>query len=342
MRRLSLWPIVVVAQLGAAQAAPDFCHAAASGIEASLRSFRPGAGKGELFRSLSIRNAVSKKPAAGLDYGGAVDVAGLKKFPLTDNDRALFKDSVDRIFRAGGKTGLVMLDAETGTAHCHTPFLFTLAAGEPKALPIPDPADPYDLCAHSGVALGAVGATPFFAQSADDFLDVDRLSLFTVAGETLAKACTIEAHYALGDETMEKNCAQPELCAAYAGRAAQWAQKFVETKGRVADPALATAKPEATPEDDPALFPTIGGGAGASRLVPEPFRFDGEEIWFALPGDPRVDVLRIGAANQGPANMAPWDTFTLVALYKAGQPVASFVVQRRRAAFQSLSVRTAE
>jgi hypothetical protein len=83
-------------------------------------------------------------------------------------------------------------------------------------------------------------------------------------------------------------------------------------------------------------------GAAASRIVPEPFRFDGEESWFATPGDPRVDVLRIGVANQGPANMAQWDAFTLATLYKSGQPVASFVVQRRRFAFQALTVRTGD
>jgi hypothetical protein len=103
---------------------------------------------------------------------------------------------------------------------------------------------------------------------------------------------------------------------------------------------MTPATPEATPADDPTLFPIFG--AVASRLVPEPFRFDGEESWFAAPGDPRVDVLRIGAANQGPANMAQWEAFTLATLYKSGQPVASFVVQRRRAAFVSLSVRTGE
>jgi hypothetical protein len=340
MRRLSFFTIVFLAQFGAAQAASDLCAAAAAGVEASLRAFKPGAKAGAPFHGISIRNAVAKKPAAGLDYGSTLDERTLKPFPLTDKDRALFKESVNRIFRAGGKNGLALLDAEAGTAHCHSPILFSLAGPEPKALPLPEPADPYDLCAYGGVALGAIGGAPFYVQSEDNFLDTDRLKIFAATGEKLAKVCAIEAKYAMGYETAETFCAQPELCRTYAGRAAQWAQKFDESRGRVADPMMTPATPEATPADDPTLFPIFG--AVASRLVPEPFRFDGEESWFAAPGDPRVDVLRIGAANQGPANMAQWEAFTLATLYKSGQPVASFVVQRRRAAFVSLSVRTGE
>jgi hypothetical protein len=339
MRRLYFCLIALLSQLAAVQAAPDLCATAAKSVEASLRAFRPGAKTGAPAVSISIRNAVAKKPAAGLDYGAILDDAALRKFPLNGNDRAMFKQSVRRIFHAGGKTGLALLDAEAGTAHCHTSFLFSLAAPEPKFLQIPDPDDPYDLCAHRGVALGSVGATLFYAQTYDDFLEIDRLKIFTLAGEFLTEACAIDAHYATPYQTVEKYCAQPELCGAYAARAAQWAQKFGETKGRIADPSLTAASPGATPDDDPAAFPTFG--AAATRLVPEPFRFDGEESWFALPGDAKADVLRIGAANQGAANMAQWSSFTLATLYKAGQPVASYVVQRRRGALQSLAVRNA-
>jgi hypothetical protein len=340
MRRLSVFIFLLVAQTGAAQAATELCASAAAGIEASLRAFKPGGRTRESYRAISIRNAVAKKPAAGLNYGATLDEAGLKQFPLTDKDRALFRDSVNRIFRAGGRKGLVLLDAEAGTAHCHNSVLFSLAGAQPKALPLPEPGDPYELCSYGGVVLGAVGDTAFYAQSEDDFLETDRLKIFAVAGEKLAQACVIAAKYALGYETAESFCAEPELCRVYSGRATQWAQKFAESKGRVADPNLTPASPATTPDDDPTLMPLFG--AAASRIVPEPFRFDGEESWFATPGDPRVDVLRIGVANQGPANMAQWDAFTLATLYKSGQPVASFVVQRRRFAFRALTVRTGD
>jgi hypothetical protein len=79
-------------------------------------------------------------------------------------------------------------------------------------------------------------------------------------------------------------------------------------------------------------------GADESTLVPEPFRFDSAETWFALKDDPRADFLRLGPAHDGPRTMANWDAFTLAALYKGGQPVASFVVEKRRGAFQDLGL----
>jgi hypothetical protein len=79
-------------------------------------------------------------------------------------------------------------------------------------------------------------------------------------------------------------------------------------------------------------------GAAQSSLVPQAFRFGASEAWFAVKGDPRVDFVRIGPAAEGPAAMANWKAFTLVAFYKAGEPLASFVIEKRRAAFKSLSI----
>jgi hypothetical protein len=329
MRRLSLCSFFFACQIAVAPAAPDLCHSAANRLENSLRAFRPS---GE---APSIRNAVEKRPAAGLDYGSELDDETLRTFPLSDNDRDLFRNSVRRIFRAGGATGLAMLDAESGSAHCHTPFLFILAGPEPKPIAIPAVGDPFDLCAHGGVLLGALGGTPFYAQS-DDHLDTDSLKLFTLSGGALTKACVIAARYSVSNRVVEKACAQPGFCAAFAGRAALWAQQFHDGRKRIADTVLTPSEPGALSEDDHAVFPTLG--AGRSHIVPEPFRFDGKEVWFALNGE-AADAVRIGAAAQGPANMADWERFTLVALYKAGHPVASFVIERRRGALRSIFVR---
>ncbi len=335
MRLRFFCPILVASQLATAQAAPDLCQSVARGVEASLRAFSPS-GKGA---TLSIRNAVKKRPAAGLDLGADIDDEALRKFPMDVNDRALFQQSVRRIFRAGGATGLAMLDAEAGAAPCHAPFLFSLAGREPKPVARPAADDQSDLCAHGGVMLGAVGGAPFYVQSYDDQLDVDRLQVFTLAGGKLTRACVIESHYSISNQVVEKACGKPDLCAVFAGRITQWAQKFHDGKGKIADIALTPSHPRALPgEDDPAAFPTLD--AGPSRIVPQAFRYDGKEAWFALRGE-AADAVRVGAAARGSADTADWDSFTLVALYKAGQPVASFVVERKRRALLSLSVRTA-
>ncbi len=331
MRRPFFCLIALVSTLAAARAESDLCRAAASGVEASLRAFRPGAKAGE---RISIRHALARKPAAGIDYGAPLDDATLRKFPITSNDRAFFKESTPRIFRSGGKNGLVLLDAEAGAAHCHSSFLFSLATDVPVALALPASDDPNALCAHGGVALGSAAGTQFFAQTYDDSLETDWLRIFRPAGDAVAKACAIDARYAIATEVVEKYCAQPDTCAALEGRVAQWAQIFGQSGGKSVGPALAPIGAGALPEDDPAALPLSGLG---NRSGDAPRRFDGGESWFALTGDNRADVLRIGAAAEGPASRA--DSPTLATLYKGGQPVASFVVQRRRGAFQSLAVR---
>jgi hypothetical protein len=40
--------------------------------------------------------------------------------------------------------------------------------------------------------------------------------------------------------------------------------------------------------------------------------------------------------------MANWKALTLATFYKAGEPMASFVIEKRRAAFKSLSVKARE
>jgi hypothetical protein len=81
-------------------------------------------------------------------------------------------------------------------------------------------------------------------------------------------------------------------------------------------------------------FPRPGGQA---RPAAPPLAFDAEQNFFGILGEPEADTLRIGAARQGPADPADREYLTLVALYKADRPVASFVVTRRRSAFESVA-----
>lgn len=336
MRRLSVCLIALLVPLPAAHAATGVCRAAAWSIKASLRAFRPSARTHDPYARISIRNAVKRRRAAVLDYGALLTDKEMRKFPLSDNDRALFQQSEGRFFQVGGKKGLAMLDAIAGTAHCHTPFLFNLASGAPVAVTTPTPDNPYDLCSYGGVELGYARRTPFYAQSYDNFIDADRLQIYTLADGALVKTCTITAHYDIPYKTVEKNCPQPTLCAAFSARVEKWAQQYRESKSQILDPDLTPAPPGPEPADDPAAFPTLGGAQ--TSLAPEPFRFDGTDHWFALKGVDGADLLRIGAAYQGPVNMANWQSFTLLVLYKSGQPVASFVVERQRGAFRSLQV----
>ncbi len=311
-----------------AWAAPDLCPAVAKSLEASLRAFKPSPAAEPAFRRISIRNAVARQPAAGLNFGGPMDDKAARGFPFAANERAQLKQSTPHLARAGGERGLVLFDAEAGTAHCHTPFLFSLAQAAPVAIAIPGDADPYDLCAHGGLALGALGGQAFFVESEDDHGEIDRLKIFAQSGDGLAAPCTVSAHYRVDYVAAENFCAQPGLCG-LGGKAAQWARAWREGGAQLRDPAFAPTRAPNLPEDDPAAFPTFGGVA---RSVPQAFRFNGEENFFTILGEPQADLLRIGAADAGPANMADWEAFTLVALYKSGQPVASFVIEKRRGA----------
>jgi hypothetical protein len=317
----------------AAEAAEPLCGAAARDIDRSLRAYAPRNDARHPAQRISIRNAVLQHPAAGLDFGANIDAAELAAFPLTKADRTAFDNALSYVYRAGGDNGLVMLDAVAGTAQCHNPFLFSRRPGAWTQVKAPD-AEPFSLCASGGVALGSAAGQAFYAQTNDDFLESDELTIFPFARDALSEACVIAAHYQILFETAERFCKEPVLCQDYAEKAASWAERL-RSFGSVEAPELGPAKlPDLKDErDELPLF-----DAKESALVPEPFRFDGSETWFALKDDPRADYLRLGPARDGPRNMANWDSFTLAALYKGGQPVASFVVEKRRGAFQDLGL----
>ena len=274
------------------------------------------------------------------DFGSALDDPTLAKFPLSREERSRFDGAIRLIHRAGGAKGLVLLDAVQGTAHCHSPFVFTMDAGSPRPLNTPKPGDPFELCLHGGVALGAASvgsgdASIFYAQTTNDSLEVDELKVFPFREGALTESCSISANYEFVYETAERVCDAPDVCAAFSARAAEWAKAFHATEGAMSDPSLAPLAEDA-PLPEPGDFPALG--VKNSKLLSQPLRFSDPDRWFAVKGDPRVDVLRVGLA-EGPANVANWSAYTLAALYKSGQPVASFVVEKRRSAFKSLSVR---
>ena len=316
----------------AACAAPEVCKAVASDIEASLKSFDAQ----DPETRISIASAVQEHPAAGLDFGSKLDSGELGAFPLSLEERTQFDNAVVLIYRAGNLNGLVMLDAVRGTASCHSPLLFSTASGSPRPLKAPAPGDPFDLCQKRGVALGAAAGRAFYAQTANDGFETEELKIFTRKSAGFSEACTIGANYELAYEAAESFCKEPALCSAFAARAAKWAGEFRAASGAVNDAALARAAGSGMPQAAPGELPLLG--AAQSKLAPQPFRFDGSGVWFAFKGDPRVDFVRIGPAAEGPAGIASWKAFTLIALYKGGQPAASFVIEKRRTAFKSLSM----
>jgi hypothetical protein len=320
----------------AARAAPEACKAAAASIEDALRSFDPQ----DPETRISIARAVQQHPAASLDFGTKLDAGELDGFPLSQEERGQFGNAVAMIYRAGDLNGFVMLDAVRGTADCHSPLLFSTASGSLQPLKVPVLSDPFDLCLYGGVALGDAEGAPFYAQTENDNLETDELKIFARKDDAaLSHACTISASYEIAYEAAESFCKEPALCSAFAARAAKWAAEFATAGGSIGDPALVRAAEGASPAGDGAL-PLFG--AAQSRLVPQAFRFGASEAWFAVKGDPRVDFVRIGPASEGPTAMANWKAFTLAAFYKAGEPLASFVIEKRRAAFKSLSIKDAE
>jgi hypothetical protein len=332
MRRvLALVLILSLAQ--AARAAEGSCGAAATGIDRSLRAFGLSEDARHPFDRISIAGAVRRHPAAGLDFGAMATSAEIDAYPLTKEQRAAFDGAMAYFYKAGRENGLTMIDAVAGTAHCHDPFPFTRRSGTLKPVAAPE-AEPFSLCATGGVALGFAGGEPFFAQTADDFLEQDELTLFPFRHGKLSEACVIAAHYQIVFETAERFCDKPGLCSDYAEKAASWAERL-RRFGAVEAAQLAAAKAPEPKEggDELQLF-----GAKESALVPEPFRFDGTESWFAVKDDPRIDSLRLGPPQDGPRMMANWEAFTLAALYKDNKPVASFVVEKRRGAYQELGL----
>ncbi len=320
----------------AARAAPAFCRAAAAGIEDALRGFEPEDSE----TRISIAAAVQERQAFSLDSGTKLDNGELDGFPLSKDERAQFDNAVASIYRAGNLNGLVMLDAVRGTANCHSPLLFSTASGSLQPLKVPPPGDPFELCLYGGVALGEAEGVPFYAQTENDGLETDELKIFARKGGVLAEACTIGASYGMAYEAAERFCKEPALCTAFAARAAKWAAEFATGGGSVGDPALVRAGEGQAPRTADGALPLFGAAQG--RLVRQAFRFGASEAWFALKGDPGADFVRIGPAAEGPAAVANWKAFTLAVLYKGGEPAASFVIEKRRAAFKSLSVKEPE
>jgi hypothetical protein len=316
----------------AALAGQDVCSPAAKEIEAAMRAYKPAQAQARL----SIASALTQKSAAGLDFGSAYDPGGLSAFPLSAEQRKSFTGAASLVYRAGGAKGLVMLDPVRGTAHCHAPIVFTLASGKPVPLTVPAPDDPFDLCGTGGVALGAAGQRPFYAQTGDDELETGTLKIFLPEGGKLAEACTISASFEIAYETVASFCADPALCKAFAAKAGTWAAQGA-AEGRTDDPALKAAA-DGVPQPESQALPLSGGQT--ESIAPQPFRFSESSAWFALSGDARADFMQAGAA-ESPEGAPSGRTFTLIALYKSGQPAASFIVEKKRSALKSLSVHNA-
>ena len=315
----------------AAYAGPEVCDAAAKEIDASLRAFQAPPEYAHPSQRISIRNAVAQTPAAGLNYGSKIDADGLKAFPLAKSVPALAEGHF--VHRAGGDGGLVMVDTVAGTARCHSPAVFTTHPLAP--LKVPDPGDPFALCMDGGVALGAAGGSAFYAQTRDGFLDTDELKVFPLKNGALSKACTIAGSYQFAYEVAESFCKDPSLCNDYPENLSSWANAF-RTYGGLELPSLTRLAQPPAPQRNTDELPLFG--AKGSSIVPIPFRFGGSEAWFAIKDDPRVNLLRLGAAKEGPENMANWKTFTLAVLYKDGEPQASFAIEKQRGIVQRIAV----
>jgi hypothetical protein len=330
--------IVFLSWAASAYASPDLCHAAAQEIETSLRAFAPVAIKSRAY--ITIPNAAAFRPAAGLGFGSKAGDASLQAFPLTEVQRKSFDGSIRLIYRAGGPKGLVMLDAVQGTAYCHNPIVFSMASGSPEPLAVPLPDDPFDRCQDGGVALGAAGDKPFYAQTDDFQLERESLTVFTLSGKDLVKSCKITADYAIVYETAESFCKEPALCTDDRDKIAAWAGEYRAAGGRVNSAALSPAAEGQVPQNVDGEFPLFG--AEESKIVPQPFRFDGSEAWLIMENGPRADLLRIGPAAIGPVMMADWKSYTLATLYKGAEPVASFAVGKRRAGLLAVQVQDAK
>src|SRR5258706_2088320 len=187
-----------------------------------------------------------------------------------------------------------MLDSVRGTAHCHSPLLFTTTSGSPKPLKLPEPSDPFELCLYGGVALGAANGAPFYAQTEDDFAETDAVTIFPLREGELFQACTLSANYEIVYEMAELFCKEPGICSRYEAKAAKWAADFNGGKGRMSDPSLTQAAEQQVLDAAPEL-PMFG--TAQSKLLPQPFRFGGPEAWFAVKDDPSADLLHIGIAG---------------------------------------------
>lgn len=329
MRRIVTSFFVLLFATMAAEASPVMCYTIARKISAKLRvlsarPMEPGS------PGLSI-SAASDGGAAKLDFGAPATAATLAQFPFSDQDRAGLRDAVVRVARAGGDKGLVLIDAVSGAAHCHTPWLFSLASGEKKAVAVRKPRDPLEWCGRKSMALADADGDAYFLETDQSAGEVENFSITPQELDGLGMTCAISVRYKMDFTPAESFCAKPELCR-LGPKAAVWARAWRTGSAELRDPAFS---PVAAPTSIGADLPLFGG---VSRLAPEALGFDAEQNFFTILGEPEADLLRIGAARPGPANGADGKILTLVALYKAGQPVAGFVVALRRKAMDSLSV----
>jgi hypothetical protein len=327
----SLLSLLLFFWTSAALAEASLCASAASAVEASLRAYKP-----DLRERISIASALTQKPGAGLDFGRRCDAAAIAAFPLSAEQRRDLAQGTCLVYRSGGAKGLAMLASMQGTAHCHVPMVFTLASGEPASLPAPVPDDPFDLCGAGGVALGTLDGQAFYVQTGDEEMENGTLKIFPLKDGKLTEACTISASYELSHETIASFCADPALCRTFDARAAHWAAAGA-SEGRAEDPALKVAN-AGTPEPGSPALPLFG--AQSADIARHAFAFGQSGAWFALTGNRSVDFVHAGSAEV-PDGAPSLRAYTLIALYKNGQPAASFAVEKKRRALRSLSVRSA-
>jgi len=310
-----------------ADASPAMCAAIARKVSEKLRLLS-AKGPQPSGPGLSIAAAFAGSPVK-MDIGTPATPEALAEFPLSEADRKEFRNSVVRIARAGGDRGLVMIDAVSGTAHCHNPRLFSLASGEKRAVEAPAPNDPMDRCGHNAVALTEVEGEAYFVEMDTGAEETENFRITPQQLDAMGMICSITFRYKMDYAPAESFCAKPDLCGLGA-KAAVWAQAWRTGGAQLRDPAF-TPMPAPKFAGGDRSFPLFGG-----KLAPETPDYDAEENFFAISGEPEADLLRIGAAK--PTNATDWQGVTLVGLYKAEKPVASFVIQRRRSAFSSVTV----
>ncbi|PPQ33525.1 hypothetical protein CCR94_01335 [Rhodoblastus sphagnicola] len=315
-----------------AESSPLMCNAIARKVSEKLRVLstkapQPGS------PGLSIAAAFAGSPVK-MDFGAPASAETLAEFPLADADRKQLSNSVVRIARAGGDKGLVLIDGVSGAGQCHSPHLFSLASGEKRALEAPAPNDPLDRCGSNALALTEVEGDAYFVETDHGAGETEHFRIIPQQLDALAMVCSITVRYQMEFAAAESFCEKPELCQLGA-KAAVWARSWRMGSAELHDPAFSPAAAPKFENGDRATLPLFGG---VSKIAPQAPGYDVEENFFNIAGEPDADLLRIGAAKPGPANLADPQAFTLVGLYKSNRPVASFVVVRRRSAFASVTV----
>ncbi len=334
MRRMLASCFAFLIATAVADASPIMCATIARKVSEKLRLLSakaPSAGRPRPFDSRRLRRFPRKN-----GFRDARDAPKCSlNFRSSEADRKQLSNSVVRIARAGGDKGLVLIDGVSGTAQCHTPHLFSLASGQKHALEVPAPNDPFDRCGHAVMALTECRREAPISSKWTTASTRPRISGSPRSNnDMLGMTCSITIRYKMDFVPAESFCAKPDLCA-------------LGAKGRhlgagVAHRRRRTARPRLQPRADAEIrrraigpFPCLAAFrrsrrkplATMLRRISSPFRENRRPICFAS-----------ARPRPGPANMADWQTFTLVGLYKSDRPVASFVIVRRRSAFASVTV----